>query len=142
MPSLNDMELWHEKRLAWREETIRTYGKKSTFFSLYLPFTDHVCWLDKTAGCGIRDHFGLLERWRNLCAWKFWWEDRAFYNLCLHGLTSPAIFGLFDTGMRKHWTEAKRQIQLDNVKAREAAQERLKQLAEDGDSAASVRKGS
>lgn len=67
MPSLKEMEVWHEKRLAWREETTQRYGKKSTFFNLYLPFTDHILWLDRTAGCGIREHFGLVERWKNLC---------------------------------------------------------------------------
>lgn len=57
-------------------------------------------------------------------AWKFWYQDRKFYNTCCHGLTSPAIFKLFDMGKRKPWKDAKRQILLDNSLAEEAAAER------------------
>lgn len=46
---------------------MREYGRKSTFFDMYLPFTDHVDWLDRTAGCGLREHFGIWERWINIC---------------------------------------------------------------------------
>lgn len=61
-------------------------------------------------------------------AWKFWYQDRKFYNTCCHGLTSPAIFKLFDMGKRKPWKDAKRQILLDNSLAEEAAAERRKRL--------------
>lgn len=67
MPSLREMEEWHARRVVWREGVMREYGRKSTFFDMYLPFTDHVDWLDRTAGCGLREHFGIWERWINLC---------------------------------------------------------------------------
>lgn len=71
MPSLREMEEWHARRVVWREGVMREYGKKSTFFDMYLPFTDHVDWLDRTAGCGLREHFGIWERWINLCELSF-----------------------------------------------------------------------
>lgn len=67
MPSLREMEEWHARRVVWRDGVMREYGRKSTFFDMYLPFTDHVDWLDRTAGCGLREHFGIWERWVNLC---------------------------------------------------------------------------
>lgn len=67
MPSLREMEEWHARRVVWRDGVMREYGRKSTFFDMYLPFTDHVDWLDRTAGCGLREHFGIWERWINLC---------------------------------------------------------------------------
>ncbi|EMF10073.1 FAD/NAD(P)-binding domain-containing protein [Sphaerulina musiva SO2202] len=128
MPSLREMEEWHARRVVWRDGVMREYGRKSTFFDMYLPFTDHVDWLDRTAGCGLREHFGIWERWINISAWKFWYQDRKFYNTCCHGLTSPAIFKLFDMGKRKPWKDAKRQILLDNSLAEEAAAERRRRL--------------
>lgn len=71
MPSLREMEEWHARRVVWRDGVMREYGKKSTFFDMYLPFTDHVDWLDRTAGCGLREHFGIWERWINLCELSF-----------------------------------------------------------------------
>lgn len=70
MPSLREMEEWHARRVVWRDGVMREYGRKSTFFDMYLPFTDHVDWLDRTAGCGLREHFGIWERWINLCEYS------------------------------------------------------------------------
>jgi dimethylaniline monooxygenase (N-oxide forming) len=115
------MKNWQKKRLKWRNSIIERYGTKTTFFSLLLPFTDHVLWLDETAGCGIRAHFGLVERWTNLCAWKLWWNDPGLWKLCLEGIMSPAIFRLLETGKRKCWSGAAAQIRRDNEMVEVAA---------------------
>ncbi|USW57928.1 Putative flavin monooxygenase, FAD/NAD(P)-binding domain superfamily [Septoria linicola] len=130
LPSFNSLRRWQKMRCAWRDDVVRTYGSKSTFYTLLLPYTDHILWLDDTAGCGIRKHFGLIERWMNFSAWKFWWQDRAFYKQCLHGVMSPALFRLFDTGKRKTWDQAKHQVQVDNEKVEQAAQLRRKMMDE------------
>lgn len=81
MPSLREMEEWHARRVVWRDGVMREYGRKSTFFDMYLPFTDHVDWLDRTAGCGLREHFGIWERWINICECLVFSLFSSFFSL-------------------------------------------------------------
>ena len=87
-----------------------------------MPFSDHLRWLDETAGTGLFQHFGLS--WR---AWRFWWSDREFYKLCQTGLLSPAIWRLFDTGRRKPWAGAKGQIKADHEFAERRREQRVQE---------------
>jgi dimethylaniline monooxygenase (N-oxide forming) len=128
LPPLSDMKRWHQDYLTWREDTIKQYNAKSTFYTVFVPTTDHIDWVDATAGLGLRQHFGLVERWTNLDAWRFWWNDRKLYYQCLNGLTSPAIFRLFDMGKRKAWAGARDQIFTDDERAVKQQQDRLKGL--------------
>ena len=88
-------------------------------------------WLDKTGGFGIRKHFGFVERWTNLDSWSLWWNDRKLYYKCLNGLTSPALFRLFDEGKRKAWNGARKQIFIDDERAVKQQQNRLKEREKD-----------
>ena len=128
LPALPEMQKWHKDCLKWREDMTRQYDAKSTFYTVFVPMSDHANWVDKTAGLGLRHHFGLVERWINADAWKFWWRDRKLYYQCLNGLTSPAIFRLFDMGKRRAWSGAKEQIFVDDERVQRQQKERLKWL--------------
>ena len=128
LPGLSDMQQWHRDYLSWRESMTKQYNAKSTFYTAFVPMTDYVTWVDSCAGLGIRCHFGLLARWINRDAWTFWWKDRKLYNSCLSGLTSPAIFRLFDMGKRKAWARAREQIFVDNERVQRQQAERKKLL--------------
>ena len=128
LPPLSDMKRWHQDYLTWREDTIKQYNAKSTFYTVFVPMADHVNWVDSTAGLGIRRHFGLVERWTNLDAWRFWWNDRKLYYQCLNGITSPAIFRLFDMGKRKTWAGARGQVFIDEERVVQQQKNRLKWL--------------
>jgi dimethylaniline monooxygenase (N-oxide forming) len=128
LPPLEEMQQWHQDYLTWREDTTKRYDGKSTFYTYFLPTPDHVDWFDRIAGLGIRKHFGLVERWTNLDAWRFWWQDRRLYYKCLNGLTSPALFRLFDEGKRKTWSGAREQIFIDNASVEKQQKDRLKLL--------------
>ncbi|KAF2484207.1 flavin-containing monooxygenase-like protein [Neohortaea acidophila] len=128
LPPLAEMQRWHRNIQAWRADQTKRYQAQSTFYPVFVPMADHLAWMDSCAGLGMRRHFGLLSRWTNWEAWKFWWNDRELYNLCLTGLSSPAIFRLFDEGKRKAWAGARKQILLDNESVKLQQQERQKQL--------------
>ena len=128
LPPLSKMQQWHRNYLTWREDTTKQYNAKSTFYTAFVPMTDHVTWMDSCAGIGLQTHFGLLARWTNRETWKFWWNDRKLYNIILTGLTSPAIFRLFDMGKRKAWPGAREQIYVDNERVERQQKARLKAL--------------
>lgn len=129
LPPLPEMRDWRKGFLKWREDTQKKYNATSTFYPLFVPMTDHIDWLDKTAGLGMRKHFGLVERWTNLAAWKFWWNERKLYHQILNGLTSCALFRLFDEGKRKPWSGAQEQIFIDDERAVKQQKDRLQWLA-------------
>lgn len=128
LPPFAEMQKWLRDTQAWRADQTKRYQAQSTFYPVFVPMADHLVWMDSCAGLGIRRHFGLLSRWTSWEAWKFWWNDRELYNLCLTGLTSPAMFRLFDEGKRKAWPGARAQIRIDNERVKLQQQERLKQL--------------
>lgn len=128
LPPLVEMQQWHLNYLRWREGMTKRYNAKSTFYTAFVPATDQWIWLDTCAGLGIRRHFGLLARWTNWDAWSLWWNDRCLYNICLTGLTSPAMFRLFETGKRKVWAGARKQIFVDNERVQRQQAERKKLL--------------
>lgn len=128
LPSLAEMQKWHRDYMSWREDTSKRYDAKSTFYTVLLPTADFADWLDSQAGLGIRRNFGLLSRWTSSKAWRMWWTDRKLYSLCLSGVTSPAIFRLFDEGKRKAWTGARKQIFMDNERAQKQQERRLQAL--------------
>ncbi|CAK1364803.1 uncharacterized protein RHO25_009677 [Cercospora beticola] len=115
LPSLTEMESWRQKYRAWRSAVAKKYRAQSTFYPFMVPMADYAAWLDRTAGIGIREHFGVVGRWVNWCAWKMWWQDRELYNICQSGMTSPAIYALFDVGKRPAWPGARQQIFADNA---------------------------
>lgn len=114
--------------MAWREWTAEKYGVTTTFYSAFVPMADFLTWLDETAGIGLKARFGLVERWTRREAWGLWWRDRELYNICLSGLTSPAIFRLFETGKRKTWEGAREEVFAANERADRQAKERLRAM--------------
>ena len=128
LPPLSEMQRWHRDYLSWRESMIKHYSPGSTFYTVFMPMTDHLTWMDTCAGLGIRHHFGWLSRWVNRKAWQLWWNDRKLYDIILTGLTSPAIFRLFDDGKRKAWRGAREQIFIDNDRAKRQQEQRLQML--------------
>ena len=120
LPPFDEMKAWHGKHLAWREDVMTRQKIKSTFYVVVMRIADHMKWLDKTAGTGVFDHFG----WLSAKAWYFWWTDRSFYNICLNGLLSPALWRLFDTGKRKRWPGAREQVLQDNMDVERQIQDR------------------
>ena len=128
LPSLPDMQKWCQDYRKWREDMTRQYNAQSTFYTFFVPMGEHMAWIDSCAGFGMRQHFGLGSRWTNLRAWKFWWNDRELYNLCLSGLTTPAMFRLFDEGKRKAWDGAREQIFIDNERVKKQQETRLRAM--------------
>lgn len=128
LPPLSEMKRWHQFYLEWRENMTKQYSATSTFYTGFLPMTDHVDWMDKTAGLGIRKHFGIIERWKNAESWGLWWRDSKLYRKCLNGLTSPALFRLFDEGKRKAWSGAREQIFIDDERVARQQEGRLELL--------------
>ncbi|KAF2215406.1 hypothetical protein CERZMDRAFT_82424 [Cercospora zeae-maydis SCOH1-5] len=80
LPDLGEMETWRQKYRAWRLAVAKKYHAQSTFYLFFVPMADYGAWVDRTAGIGIREHLGVIGRWVNWCAWKFWWQDRELYN--------------------------------------------------------------
>ncbi|KAJ3493512.1 hypothetical protein NLG97_g4683 [Lecanicillium saksenae] len=66
-------------------------------------------WAHKMAGTGISEN--LDWGWQG---WKFWWNNRRFYNLLVNGIYSPFLFRVFD-GKRKKWDGAKEAIERLNA---------------------------
>lgn len=124
LPPLQEMRKWHRKFLTWRQDLAKRHGAPSTFYVPLQPFPEYLLWLDKVAGTGVFEHFG----WLTGKAWSFWWHDRDFYQLCLNGLFTPAIWRLFETGKRRSWPGAREQIVRDNAAAKRQIQNRLKML--------------
>jgi dimethylaniline monooxygenase (N-oxide forming) len=123
MPSLDELKLWHKNWIQWRNDLVARQKEKSTFYTAFLSFGDHIKWLDETAGTGLFANFGWFSR----RAWALWWKDRELYDKCLNGLFTPAIWRLFDMGKRKpmDWDKAREQIFADNERAERQIRERL-----------------
>ncbi|KAK5237652.1 hypothetical protein LTR47_000744 [Exophiala xenobiotica] len=130
LPPLADMKQWRHEHLAWRAGVLASTKNTGNWYSAFVRMPDYMAWLDETAGTGLLNgHFGLFSTE----AWRFWWRDREFYNLCKNGVFSPSIWRLFDMGKRKAWPAAKDQIIRDNQVAEMRQKERVKaQKAEDG----------
>lgn len=121
--SYEAMKAWHAKNLEWRKAMKATQKVESTFYVAYMPFGEHIRYLNWAAGTGVFENFGLFS----LRAWAFWWRDRELYRKVKGGLMSPAIWRLFDMGKRKPWDRARAQILKDN----EFAERRMKIKAEE-----------
>ena len=124
LPPLAEMKTWHDGFLAWRRDVASRQKIDSTFYVGFLPFGDHMNWLDKTAGSGVFERFG----WFNWKSWQFWWRERGFKSNILTGLLSPAIWRYFETGKRKAWVGAKEQILKDNEAAVKQKERYKKQI--------------
>jgi dimethylaniline monooxygenase (N-oxide forming) len=109
LPSYEEQKQWLEKLKKDRVAMLAKSPYESTHYPAILPLTDHMRFIEETAGTDVFSHFGW--GWK---AWKFWWEDRKFYNLCSSGLFSPALWRYFETGKRKAWPGAKEQIYKHN----------------------------
>jgi dimethylaniline monooxygenase (N-oxide forming) len=109
LPPLEEMKKWKNDLIASRRKMLASSPIKSTHYPAMLPTSSQLAWIDATTGADLFSHFGWS--WK---AWKFWWQDREFYNLCNNGIFSPAMWRLFDTGKRKAWPEAREQIYEDN----------------------------
>lgn len=60
-------------------------------------------WLHQTAGTGLYENVG----WWSWAAWRLWWRDRKLYNLVAHGVYTPLLNSLFETGKRPAWPGAR-----------------------------------
>lgn len=120
LPPLAEMEKWMRGWLEWRNDLLRKQKTESTFYVGAMPYEDHLRWFDQAAGTDVLSHFGLFSR----KAWSFWWRDREFYRECTRHVFSPAVWRLFESGKRKAWDGARRQIYLDNEQAEAATQRR------------------
>lgn len=110
LPPLKEMKKWHSDLLEYRKNMFaKNTVAESTHYPAMLPTADAINWLDRTTGADLLGRFGWS--WK---AWKFWWQDRSFYNLCNTGVLSPHMWRLFDTGGRKVWPGARAAIERDN----------------------------
>lgn len=130
LPPLPEMVQWYEKYLDWRRKTVKGQDG-SNFYQSFTPINEHLEWLDRTAGCGVWDHFGGwcsgigccgLLHWK---CWKLWWQDRELYRLCTSANVTPAIWRLFDTGKRKSWAGARDEIFKMQKRINEGKRKRL-----------------
>lgn len=119
LPPLAEMKRWQRGWLDWREDLLRKQKSEATFYVGTMPLEDHFRWFDEAAGTDVFSHFGLFSRQ----AWSFWWKDRGLYRECTRLVFSPAVWRLFESGKRKAWDGARKQIYLDN-EAAEAARRR------------------
>lgn len=124
LPSLVEMKRWQRGWLDWREALLRKQKTESTFYVGAMPFEDHLRWFDTAAGTDVLSHFGLFNR----KAWLLWWNDRELYRECTRLVFSPAVWRLFESGKRKTWDGARKQIYLDNEKAEAATRRRLEMI--------------
>lgn len=68
-------------------------------------------WLNEVGGTGVNERLGAWG-WE---AWKFWWQDRKFYNLLMSGVDTPFVYRLFETGRgRKPLPDAREAIERTN----------------------------
>lgn len=125
LPPLEDMRKWYSDNRAWRNNVKRRQKRISTFYTFFMPFSDHLRFFDSMSGTDVFSHFGWS--WK---AWQFWWSDRELYNRCMKGLFTPTIFRLFDSGKRKAWPQARAQIIHDQNFAVERAAKRKTVLEE------------
>jgi dimethylaniline monooxygenase (N-oxide forming) len=107
--SFEEMKEWEGMYNKWRNKMRDKNPLQATQYLYAMPFADHLRWLDRTTGADVMSHFGWGYK-----AWKFWWNDRKFYNLCKNGIWSPAVWRLFQSEGRKSWGGAKEQIYKDN----------------------------
>lgn len=110
LPSYEEQKKWYEDYISWRRDLLRRQRTEASFYTVFVPFPDHLRFIDDAAGSDILKHFG----WFSTKAWSFWWRDRALYNLVKSGLFTPSIWRLFESGKRKAWPEARAQIFKDN----------------------------
>ncbi|KAJ4391102.1 hypothetical protein N0V93_004717 [Gnomoniopsis smithogilvyi] len=121
LPPLAEMKKWQRGWMEWREKLLRKQKTESTFYVGTMPLEDHLRWFDEAAGTDIWSHFGIFSR----KAWSFWWNDRELYRECARLVFSPALWRFFETGKRKTWDGARKQIYLDNEQAEAATRRRL-----------------
>lgn len=121
LPTLAEMKKWERGWLEWREDLLKKQKTESTFYVGAMPFDDHLRWFDQAAGTDVFSHFGLFSR----KAWSFWWKDRQLYRECTRLVFSPALWRLFDSGKRKAWEGARKQIYVDNEQTEAATRRRL-----------------
>lgn len=108
LPPFEEMKKWHANLTAYRQKLKASNPYDSSYYPAIMPTADYMRWLDATAGTDVFSHFGWS--WK---AWKFWWQDRDFYDLCNNGCLSSALWRLFETGKRKTWSGAREQIAKD-----------------------------
>jgi len=113
------MQEWRRGFLAWRADVISRQKIKSSFYTIFVPISDHVKWLDMVAGTGLFENFGWSRK-----AWSFWWNDKELYKKCKTGLLTPTMWRLFETGKRKAWPMDREQIMKDNEIAAQREKER------------------
>lgn len=132
LPTHATMLHWHATFLAWRNHLIKKYNARETFYTAILPFSDMADWYDKTAGLGMRQHFGYISRWTSPTALKFWWREPELYRACLNDFSSPAMFRLFETGKRRRWEGAREAIWRENGRIEESQRARLRGWEKEG----------
>ena len=110
LPSLPKMQEWYENNLESRRRVKSRMKYDATYYPVFLQLDGWLRFLNDTAGLGVLEHFS----WTSWQSWRFWLTDGKLYKTCLSGITSPAIFRLFDTGKRKAWPGARAQIAKDN----------------------------
>ncbi|MBE7181743.1 MAG: hypothetical protein INR71_11160 [Terriglobus roseus] len=125
LPPYEEQLQWHRDYLDWRADLKRRQKTEASFYTVFMPFPDHMRWLDEASGCDVLKHFG----WLSSKAWSFWWSDREMYKLCKSGVFSPAIWRLFEGGKRKAWPGAREQILKDNAAVKRQIEERTEKMA-------------
>lgn len=128
LPSYEEMKSWRTKTLKWRNEMVARQKTQSTFYTAFVPFPDHIQWLNWAAGAGVFEHF---SGWFNSRSWVLWWKDYELYKACMNGVFSPSIWRLFDMGKRKPWPKAREQVLIDQERAKRQAEERLEKVKQE-----------
>lgn len=101
LPSIPKMEAWIDEQHEWvtsrwaLDPSIDTSSVRQYIFQ---P------WQHEAAGTGLEN---LGWGWKG---WKFWWQDREMYNLLNHGVETAHAYRFFETGKRKTWEGARREI--------------------------------
>ncbi|KAF4961788.1 hypothetical protein FSARC_10084 [Fusarium sarcochroum] len=105
LPSIDEMNRAVDKQ----HEFVCDIAKEGSAVPGWLRQADWLTWVNKAAGTQVYEHLGW--GWK---AWKFWYQDRAFYKMLMDGIYTPFMWRVFD-GRRKKWDGARAAIEKVNA---------------------------
>ena len=105
LPSIEQMNRAVDKQ----HDFICDIAKEGSAVPGWVRQGEWVTWANDAAGTGVNEHLG----W-GLKAWKFWFQDRAFYKLLMDGIHTPFLWRVFEGEKRKAWEGARTEIEKVN----------------------------
>lgn len=112
LPSREEMEKHIDKHQAW---VASRWAVDPTIDVSCVKQWEFQGWQHRVAGTGMEN---LGWGWKG---WLFWWKDRKMYNLMNDGVETAHAFRYFETGKRKVWDGARREILHQNELVKELA---------------------